>query len=132
MSDSPLRRLRDRKAGPPTLINEGCKISGLITGDGDFQISGEVDGDCDLAGTVTLSKHGHWTGTIKAGHVIVAGHVEGDVIAGGRVEITDTAHIVGTVSGEAIAVAEGAVVEGVMKTTGQPEPTGFIEKRQPD
>lgn len=132
MTDSPLRRLRDRKAGPPTLINEGCKISGVITGDGDFQISGEVDGDCDLAGTVTLSKAGYWSGTIKAAHVIIAGHVEGEIIANGRVEITDTARITGTVSGEAIAVAEGAIVEGIMKTTAQPKPTEFIEKRHAD
>ena len=62
----------------------------------------------------------------------MAGHVEGDIIATGRVEITDTAKITGTVSGEAIAVAEGAVVEGVMKTTGQPEPMEFVEKRHPD
>ena len=33
-------------------------------------------------------------------------------------------------TGEAIAVAEGAVVEGVMKTTGQSEPQEFVEKRQ--
>jgi len=132
MSESPFRRLRDGTGGPPTLINEGCKITGIITGDGDFQISGEIDGDCDLAGTVTLAKSGYWSGTIKAGHVIVAGHVEGDIIAEGRVEITDTARITGTVSGEAIAVAEGAIVEGVMKTAGRGDPTPFVEKRQSD
>jgi cytoskeletal protein CcmA (bactofilin family) len=40
-----------------------------------------------------------------------------------------TAKIAGTVMGEAIAVAEGAVVEGVMKTTGKSEPLEFVEKR---
>ena len=30
----------------------------------------------------------------------------------------------------AIAVAEGAVVDGVMQTTGQAEPTEFVEKRK--
>jgi cytoskeletal protein CcmA (bactofilin family) len=45
------------------------------------------------------------------------------------VEITNSARIVGTVTGEAIAVAEGAVVEGVMKTTGHAKPVGFVEKR---
>jgi cytoskeletal protein CcmA (bactofilin family) len=130
MSESPLRRLRDRSGGLPTLINEGCKITGLLSGTGDFQISGEVDGDCDLEGTVTLTKSGYWSGTIKAGHVVVAGHVEGDIIADGRVEITSTAKITGTVSGEAIAVAEGAIVEGIMKTTGRRDPTEFVEKRQ--
>jgi cytoskeletal protein CcmA (bactofilin family) len=132
MNDSQSRRLRDRSAGPATLISEGCKISGLITGNSDFQISGEIDGDCDLEGTVTLAKNGVWSGTIKAGNVIIAGHVEGDIIASGRVEITETAKISGTVSGEAIAVAEGAVVEGVMQTTGRSDPQEFIEKRQDD
>ncbi len=132
MNDSRLRRLRDRASDSATLINEGCKISGLITGSGDFLINGEIDGDCDLTGTVTLAKPGLWKGTIKAGNVIVAGHVEGDITADGKVEITDTARITGTVSGEAIAVAEGAVVEGVMKTTGPNEPLEFVEKRQDD
>jgi len=132
MNDPKSRRLRDRTSGPATLISEGCKISGLITGDGDFLISGEVDGDCDLGGTITLAKNGLWSGTIKAGNVIIAGHVEGDIVAAGKVEITDTARISGTVSGEAIAVAEGAVVEGIMKTTGQSDPQEFVEKREDD
>ena len=129
MNESRLRRLRDRTSNAATLINEGCKISGLITGSGDYLINGEIDGDCDLGGTVTLARNGLWKGTIKAGNVIVAGHVEGDIVAGGNVEITDTARIAGTVSGEAIAVAEGAVVDGVMKTTGPDRPTEFVEKR---
>jgi cytoskeletal protein CcmA (bactofilin family) len=132
MSDSQSRRLRDRSSGPATLISEGCKISGLITGDGDFLISGEIDGDCDLVGTVTLAKSGLWSGTLKAGNVIISGHVDGDIIANGKVEITDTAKITGTVSGEAIAVAEGAVVEGVMKTTGRSDPQEFVQKREDD
>jgi hypothetical protein len=56
MNDSLSRRVRDRAAGPATLISEGCKVSGMITGECDFQISGTIDGDCDLAGTVTLSR----------------------------------------------------------------------------
>ena len=132
MNDSKSRRMRDRSSGAATLISEGCKITGLISGDGDFLISGEIDGDCDLAGTVTLARSGLWSGTIKAGNVIVSGQVDGDIIAAGKVEITDTAKITGTVAGEAIAVAEGAVVEGIMKTTGRAEPKEFVEKRLDD
>ncbi len=132
MSESHLRRFRDRPNGLPTLVNEGCKITGHLSGSGDFQIAGEVDGDCDLAGTVTLAKSGFWSGTIKAVNVIVAGHVEGDIIAEGRVEIMSTAKVTGTVSGSAIAVAEGAIVEGIMKTTGRDNPIEFIEKREPE
>lgn len=130
MNESRLRRLRDRPSDAATLINEGCKISGVISGSGDYLINGEIDGDCELTGTVTLARNGYWKGTIRAANVIVAGHVEGDIIASGKVEIVSTARISGTVSGEAIAVAEGAVVEGVMKTTGPAKPMEFIEKRQ--
>jgi len=132
MNDSRLRRLRDQSTNAATLIDEGCKISGLLTGSGTFLINGEIDGDCDLRGTVTVAKNGLWNGTIKATDVIVAGHVEGDIVAASNVEIMDTARISGTVTGEAIAVAEGAVVEGAMKTTGPSEPLEFVEKRKDD
>lgn len=130
MNESRLRRLRDKAPGAATLINEGCKIVGTITGSGSYLVNGEVDGDCEVAGTVTLADNGLWKGTIHAENVIVAGRVEGDIVAGGKVEITSSARITGTVSGEAIAVAEGAVVEGVMKTTGPTGPLEFVEKRQ--
>lgn len=130
MNEKRLRRLRDRSSGTATLISEGCKISGTITGSCDFQVSGQVDGDCDIEGMLVLAKNSLWTGTVRAGNVIVAGHVEGDIIAKGNVEIMNTAKITGTVAGEAIAVAEGAIVEGVMKTTGQSGPTAFVEKRK--
>lgn len=129
MNDSRLRRLRDRPSGPATLINEGCRIKGSISGNGDFLINGEIDGDCDLNGTVTLARNGLWLGMISAGNVIVAGRVEGDIVASEKVEITATARVTGTVTGAAIAVAEGAVVEGVMKTTGNEDPVKFVEKR---
>jgi len=132
MNDPQARRLRDQPAGPATLISAGCKISGLITGNGDFLISGEIDGDCDLAGTVTLAENGTWSGTIKAGNVIVAGHVDGDIIADEKVEITESARITGTVTADAIAVAEGAIVEGVMQTTGKSDPVEFVQKRKSD
>jgi cytoskeletal protein CcmA (bactofilin family) len=132
MNDSRLRRLRDLKSGPPTLISEGCKITGVLSGNGDFMISGEIDGDCDLEGTVTLTRKGFWKGSLKATSIIIAGKVEGDIVCAGRIEISDTANINGTVTGEAIAVAEGAVVQGTMKTTGKEAPKQFIEKRQSD
>ena len=129
MNDSKFRRLRDHSSGKATLINEGCKINGELTGSGSFVIHGEVAGDCDISGTVTLADSGYWQGSIRADNVVVAGHVEGDITANGKVEITTTAKISGTVTAEAIAVAEGAVVEGAMKTTGKTEPLEFIEKR---
>lgn len=129
MSESKMRRMRDRSSGPATLISEGCKITGNITGDGDFMINGEVDGDCDLMGSVTLAEKGFWKGTLRAESVVIGGTVEGNIEASGNVEISESARINGTVTGASIAVAEGAVIEGVMKTTDRTDPVEFTEKR---
>lgn len=130
MSDSRLRRMRDRSSGPATLISEGCKITGTLSGHGDFMINGEIEGDCDLTGSVTLAENGKWSGTLKAAAIVVSGTVSGDIVSSGRVEIAATARIDGTVTAESIAVAVGAIVEGVMKTTDKEEPLEFVEKRQ--
>ena len=130
MTDIPKRRLRDRTASGATLISEGCLISGLISGDGDFLINGEIDGNCDVSGTITLTESGRWAGTIKAANVVVAGTVEGDIIADARVEIGRSAKITGTVTASEIAVAEGAVVDGSMSTRSDEEPQSFQEKRK--
>ena len=130
MSESKMRRLRDRSSGPATLISEGCKITGTLTGNGDFMINGEIDGDCDLTGSVTLAEKGYWKGKLKAGTVVISGTVEGEIEASGNIEISDSARISGTVTGASIAVAEGAIIEGVMKTTDRTDPHEFVEKRQ--
>ena len=132
MSDTKTRRLRDSAGGPGTLISEGCKIEGLLTGSGNFMINGEIEGECDIDGSVTLARSGYFKGLLKATSVIIAGTVDGDIVVEGQVEISETAKITGTVSGEAIAVAAGAVVEGVMKTTGRSDPQEFIAKRKQD
>ena len=130
MSESTFRRPQDKAAGPATLINEGCKITGVISANGDFLVSGEIDGECHVTGSLTVLHMGLWKGTIKATTVLVAGTVEGDIIASGRVEISDTARITGTVTAEAIAVAEGAIVQGKMKTSRKIDPVEIIEKRK--
>lgn len=129
MSESKFRRLLDRSGGPATLISAGCRVKGELSGKGDFVICGEVEGDCNLDGSVTLAPSGRWKGVLRARTVILAGIVQGEVIAHGRLEIAPTARITGTVTGEAIAVAEGAVVDGAIQTTGPNEPEEFVEKR---
>ena len=42
MNESRRRRIRDRSSGNATLISEGCKITGVITGNCDFQVSESV------------------------------------------------------------------------------------------
>jgi cytoskeletal protein CcmA (bactofilin family) len=123
------RRIQDQAKGPTTYIGSGSKITGRLTGKGAYVFCGEVEGDCEIEGPVTLAQGGHWKGTLRATDVIIAGSVEGDVIAEQRVEIGGTARIQGSISGQAIAVAEGAIIEGEIKVLSGKPPVKFEEKR---
>jgi cytoskeletal protein CcmA (bactofilin family) len=125
------RRLRDSAAGPRTFLAEGSNLKGQLSGAGAYVFCGDVDGDCDIEGLVTLVQGSHWQGTIRATDVVIAGVVEGDIIASGRVEIAGTAKIHGSLSGHSIAVAEGAVIDGELKVTSGGAPMHFHEKRNP-
>ena len=51
MNESRLRRLRDKASGAATLINEGCKITGSLTGNGDFMVKNTFE---NLSQTVII------------------------------------------------------------------------------
>jgi cytoskeletal protein CcmA (bactofilin family) len=123
------RRIRDKDLGPTTYVAPSTSITGNISGQGSYVFCGEVEGDCDIDGLVTLAEGGRWHGTLRATDIIVAGTVEGDVIGRQKVEVAGTARIAGTLAGLSIAVAEGAVIEGEIKVAGGGEPIHFQEKR---
>ena len=106
------------------------KIKGSLSGKGAYVFCGEIEGDCDIDGPLTLAEGSRWTGTLRASDVVVAGRIDGDVIATHKIEVADTAHIAGSLSGSSIAVAEGAVIEGDIKVTSGGKPHEFKEKRQ--
>ncbi len=127
------RRMLDRGSEPTTFIGEGTQIEGTISGKGNCVVCGEVNGDCTMDGPVTIAVTGHWTGTIRASDVIIAGAIDGDVAADGKLEVASSARINGNVSGASIAVAQGAIIDGRIKVTGQPDNVmQFEEKRNSD
>jgi len=123
------RRLLDAMGEPATIIDHATEIHGEIRSGGHVLVMGTVVGNSDLAGSITLSDGGSWTGTMTAQDIVVAGMVEGDVTARDRVEIRSTARIRGSVTASRIAIGEGAVVDGDLSTTGGRDPHPFIEKR---
>jgi cytoskeletal protein CcmA (bactofilin family) len=123
------RRIGESADGPTTYIAKGSKLSGKLSGNGAYVFCGEMEGDCEIDGPLTLADGGHWRGTLKATDVVIAGTVDGDVIANNRVEIAGSARIAGSLSGASIAVAEGAVIEGEIRVTSGEAPKKFSEKR---
>ncbi|MCC5861520.1 MAG: polymer-forming cytoskeletal protein [Gammaproteobacteria bacterium] len=125
------RRLSDRQTGAMTVVAAGARFEGRLSGKGAVIVSGQVIGECDFAGTVTIADGGHWEGRLHADDVMIAGRVAGDVVARGRVEMGQRAQVTGTVTGLSVAIAEGAVIEGELRAgaRGEDAPVVFSEKR---
>jgi cytoskeletal protein CcmA (bactofilin family) len=128
------RRFFERTVLPegasPTFIGTDTVIVGNIRGSGHFVVSGEVHGDGELAGALSLSITGRWHGTIHARQAIVAGRIVGALIVEDKLEIGRTAVISGRVSARTIAIATGAIVEGEIEVTSGTPVVQFEEKRK--
>jgi cytoskeletal protein CcmA (bactofilin family) len=108
MSATPKRRLLDMVGAAPTFIAAGCRVTGDIETAGPVVVCGAVRGDGKIGAALSMARDSSWEGEIHAGHAVIAGSITGKLI---------------------IAIAKGAVVEGVMQvTSGQPI-VKFEEKR---
>jgi cytoskeletal protein CcmA (bactofilin family) len=78
-----------------TVIGDGLKIFGNVTGEGLVEINGQIEGDLQCTSLI-LSPKGLIVGSITAEHVVVNGRVEGP-IQGGDVTLQSEAHVVGDI-----------------------------------
>lgn len=128
----PKRRFFDLHAATPTVIGTSAVIVGDLRGDGDYVVSGEVHGDGELGGALSIAATGAWNGFVRAQDAIVAGKINGGLAVRGKLEIGYTAVIRGSVSARSIAIAKGAIVDGDIEVTSGEPPLEFEEKRKPD
>jgi cytoskeletal protein CcmA (bactofilin family) len=122
--------MRDRIGPPATILGPGASLNGKLEGSGHFLVSGQVVGDADIEGGLTLADGGRWKGIIRADDVILAGELEGELLARGRVEITASARIRGRVVGNGISISAGAVVEADLQSLGDKDVVSFDERRR--
>ena len=123
------RRFLDRSPTAPTVIGAGSVVVGDLRGAGPFVISGEVQGDGDLDGSLCITLTGVWNGNVRTLQALVAGTVVGSLRVDGKLEIGRTAVIRGTVSARNLAIAEGAIVDGKIEVTSGEAVVQFEEKR---
>jgi len=125
------RRLFERSSVTPTFIGVESVVVGNIRGTGQFVVSGEVHGDGELDGGLTLSVTGSWHGNVRARQAIIAGKIVGGVNVEDKLEIAYTAVIRGRVSARTVAIAKGAIVDGEIEVTSGEPVIEFEEKREP-
>ena len=80
MSEEPKRRLSDRLGMSPTVISESTLVVGDIETRGPLMVSGHVQGDGRIGGTLSMSKSADWRGDIAAKQAVLAGRVTGRIV----------------------------------------------------
>jgi len=125
------RRTLDRVGQFTSMLGPQSVYMGVFQGKDNYIVYGEVQGECDIEGTLVLGEGGRWRGNIRARNVVIAGQVEGDIQAENKLELAHTAVVRGKISSPVLAIARGAVHDGSIRMPNQTQVTRFQERREP-
>lgn len=98
-----------------TLIGEGSIFEGKIRSDAGVRIEGQITGDIECEGDVTVGEKGVVHSNILARNIIIAGTVNGNVHAKNKLSITSKGKLYGNMVAASLSIEEGSVFEGTSK-----------------
>jgi len=98
-----------------TLIGEGTLFEGRIKSEASIRIEGQITGDVDCAGDVTIGENGVVKSNVIARNVILAGTVHGNVLCKGKLTIRATGKLYGNTTAQSLIIDEGGVFQGTSK-----------------
>lgn len=99
-----------------TVIGQSAFVRGRITGTGDLEIAGRVEGDVACSGDVTVDGGGLVAANVSARRIVVRGAVKGDLTAEDAILLEAGARVVGDLRAPRIAIAQGGLVRGHVQT----------------
>ncbi len=96
-----------------THIGRSTTLRGELSGDGDVQIDGSLEGSVQLTGArITVGPDAKVRALLSAQDIVVYGRVEGELRATGRAELRASAFVVGDIFAARLSVEEDATVRG--------------------
>jgi cytoskeletal protein CcmA (bactofilin family) len=98
--------------GEVTVVGQGARLEGTIVSAGSLRIDGQVKGQVNADGDVTLSPQSQVEADIKAENVVVAGRFKGNIVVKGRAELARGGRIDGNVTSKTLVVQEGGIFCG--------------------
>ncbi len=106
----------ERGARMSSVLGSTAIVLGNVSGQGDLEIRGHVQGNVTLDGRVAVATGGIVLGAIEAVHVTVLGTVRGDLIARDGVTIGASGEVEGNIVAPRVAIEAGARVRGNLRT----------------
>jgi cytoskeletal protein CcmA (bactofilin family) len=99
-----------------TVIGRASFVHGRVSGSGELEIAGRVEGSVTIAGEVTVESSGLVAANISAKRIVVRGAVKGDLTADDARVVESGARVVGDLRAPRIAIAPGGLVRGHVQT----------------
>jgi cytoskeletal protein CcmA (bactofilin family) len=101
-----------------TIIGESISVNGRIVSREELHLNGELRGELETDGRLTVGVKGKVDANVKAREVIVAGSMKGNVEAVERLVLRQGAHLEGDVKTAGIVIEDGAYFKGGIDITG--------------
>ena len=114
VSDDSGRSATPSRAGGG-LLSRGVSIKGTVKFHNELLIDGEVEGEIQSTGTLSIGEHAQIRGAIRAKSVKVKGSVEGDISATERCELQAGCTLRGDIEAPRLVVDENATFLGSAK-----------------
>jgi cytoskeletal protein CcmA (bactofilin family) len=95
-----------------TIIGAAAKLEGTVVSAGSLRIDGQVKGQIQADGDVTLSPQSQVEADIRAQNVSVAGRFKGNVVVKGKTHLARGGRIEGNITSKTLVVEEGGIFHG--------------------
>jgi len=95
-----------------TIVGAAAKLEGTVVSAGSLRIDGQVKGQIQADGDVTLSPQSQVEADIRAQNVSVAGRFKGNVVVKGKAHLARGGRIEGNITSKTLVVEEGGVFHG--------------------
>ena len=112
------RRARDQGGdmaendGEVTIVGAGAHLEGNVVSAGNLRIDGQVKGQINADGDVTLSPQSQVEADIRAQNVSVGGKFKGNLIVKGKAHLARGGRIDGNITSKTLVVEEGGIFHG--------------------
>lgn len=103
------------------LLVKGSRVEGRLTFEGSVRIDGEIRGEIEAQGSVTIGETAVVDAQISAGSIVVKGKVTGDLLGRKRVELHVPARLQGNITTPSLVIHDGVVFEGHCSMGSVPE-----------
>ncbi|TXK76342.1 polymer-forming cytoskeletal protein [Paenibacillus sp. N3.4] len=95
-----------------TLIGASTICEGKIMSEASLRIEGQLNGDIECAGDITIGENAVVQSNIHARDVIVAGKVKGNIHTKGKLIVTSSGVLVGNIDVRSFIIHDGGIFQG--------------------